>query len=288
MLTRKTQYAWMAVGGLICLFGLVLACKLRDGNRAIAQSEKESSPLPSIGEPSPLPLPPEKNKEAAPSYPPFDSKPSEPETTPSAKIDKDEPPAVKPDVPMPKGMLDMPSLPTEPPPTFASDSKEPPMPPSGALPASLGVNTPTPKTEKKDKAKPLGGFLFRKLSGAADAPPEKTDTKPIAPLSIPATQMEKEIDNEIRHDTKPIAPPSALGTAPPPMQSQPPVPTPLSGSEPPVTPTSFAPTSPAPPSSGHDAGQEPKAQPGEPPLAPAPGPVQLYHTHGSETLQDIA
>src|SRR5262249_41043734 len=31
-----------------------------------------------------------------------------------------------------------------------------------------------------------------------------------------------------------------------------------------------------------------KSLPGEPPLAPAPGPVQLYHVHGSETLQDIA
>ena len=40
MLTRKTQYAWMAMGGLICLFGLILACKLRDGNKAIAQSDK--------------------------------------------------------------------------------------------------------------------------------------------------------------------------------------------------------------------------------------------------------
>src|SRR6185437_9131684 len=29
-------------------------------------------------------------------------------------------------------------------------------------------------------------------------------------------------------------------------------------------------------------------QPGEPPLAPAPGPVQLYHVHNQETLQDIA
>lgn len=31
-----------------------------------------------------------------------------------------------------------------------------------------------------------------------------------------------------------------------------------------------------------------KTQPGEPPLAPAPGPVQLYHVHGKETLQEIA
>ncbi|HEU0116649.1 MAG TPA: hypothetical protein VFQ80_18295, partial [Thermomicrobiales bacterium] len=262
MLTRKTQYAWMAVGGLICLFGLVLACKLRDGNRAIAQSDKTSPPLPSIGEPSPLPpSPPTISKDAAPLYPPFDSKPSEPGTATPAKIDKDEPPAVKPDVPMPKGMLDMPSPPADPLPLASDKVNEPPMPPSGALPASLGVNAPTPKAEKKDKkSKPFDGFLFRKSS--ADAPPEKTDDKPSADPMI--------------------------GVAPPSTNPQPPVPSPLTNTEPPVMPTSYAPASPAPPSSGHDAGQEPKAQPGEPPLAPAPGPVQLYHTHGSETLQDIA
>jgi MraZ protein len=259
MLTRKTQYAWMAVGGLICLFGLVLACKLRDGNRAIAQSDKTSPPLPPVTEPPPLPLPPAKSEENA-SYPPFDSKPSEPETTPPTKIGKDELPAVKPDMPPPKGMLDMPS-PPEPSPPFASDKKEPPMPPSGALPASLGVNAPTPKTEKKEKkSKPLDGFLFRKPS--ADPPPEKADTNLIVP--------------------------PALGDATPSTKPQPPVPSPLTNREPPVTPTSFAPTSQAPPSSGHDADHELKAQPGEPPLAPAPGPVQLYHAHGSETLQDIA
>ena len=32
----------------------------------------------------------------------------------------------------------------------------------------------------------------------------------------------------------------------------------------------------------------PKTQPGEPPLAPAPGPVQIYRVHNTETLQDIA
>ncbi len=39
------------------------------------------------------------------------------------------------------------------------------------------------------------------------------------------------------------------------------------------------------PTADHDSA---KAQPGEPPLAPAPGPVQLYHVHGKETLQEIA
>ena len=38
MVTRNSRYAWMTLGGVLCLFGLALACKLRDGNRAHAQS----------------------------------------------------------------------------------------------------------------------------------------------------------------------------------------------------------------------------------------------------------
>src|SRR6185437_12086422 len=55
-----------------------------------------------------------------------------------------------------------------------------------------------------------------------------------------------------------------------------------------VAPTSYAPVTAAAPSTGHGSDHEGKTQPGEPPLAPAPGPVQMYHVHGAETLQDIA
>jgi MraZ protein len=34
--------------------------------------------------------------------------------------------------------------------------------------------------------------------------------------------------------------------------------------------------------------KDPHPQPGEPPLAPAPGPIQSYRVRGKETLQDIA
>jgi len=58
MLTRKTQYAWMAMGGLICLFGLVLACKLRDGNKAVAQADKTEVTPSSTKDKEKLPAPP--------------------------------------------------------------------------------------------------------------------------------------------------------------------------------------------------------------------------------------
>ena len=38
MVTRNSRYAWMTLGGLLCVFGLTMACKLRDGNRAHAQN----------------------------------------------------------------------------------------------------------------------------------------------------------------------------------------------------------------------------------------------------------
>ena len=38
MVTRNSRYAWMTFGGLLCLFGIAMACKLRDGNRAMARS----------------------------------------------------------------------------------------------------------------------------------------------------------------------------------------------------------------------------------------------------------
>lgn len=46
-----------------------------------------------------------------------------------------------------------------------------------------------------------------------------------------------------------------------------------------------APVVSAAPSGEHETA---RSQPGEPPLAPNPGPVQFYHAHGSETLRDIA
>ncbi len=37
MVNRRARYGWMALGGLLCLLGLVAVCRFRDGNRAHAQ-----------------------------------------------------------------------------------------------------------------------------------------------------------------------------------------------------------------------------------------------------------
>src|SRR6185437_7020166 len=122
MLTRKTQYAWMALGGLICLFGLVLACKLRDGNKAIAQPEKlELPPLLSASDEKQLSSPPpamlpKPTLDSAPPLPPVQM--MAPELPPPPKSEKKD--TVKKDKNSPpKATLNMP---------FAAEPSALPMP----------------------------------------------------------------------------------------------------------------------------------------------------------------
>lgn len=234
MLTRKTQYAWMAVGGLICLFGLALACKLRDGNKVIAQVDQPiPSPSPLTKEPPPsiFSLPPTLQKKEpdlllspaklqTPKHPASKSKPSEPK----AKLEKPLPLEPSSMEMSPRFMRDAGKLP------------EPTPPPSLVLPASFG-----PKKVPED----LPGPKAPKIS--APVPPPSP-----APLSPPTSK----------------APEKKSGPANPHWNA----------------PGTVAPAStymPYPDDS-------PKTQPGEPPLAPAPGPVQIYRVHGAETLHDIA
>src|SRR6516164_32847 len=59
MLTRKTQYGWMALGGLLCLFGVVLTCKLTEGNCALARDG--APPAAENKSAEPIPPPPAKD-----------------------------------------------------------------------------------------------------------------------------------------------------------------------------------------------------------------------------------
>ena len=139
MLTRKTQYAWMGLGGLICLFGLVLACKIRDGNKASAQPEL-------------LPPPTLIEKDQPPTPPAVLSKPSsdflsdkQQYTVPLRSVTIKEKPQK--DSAPPKITLEMPSPILSEPPTSGLLPMPMPMPPEPlppVLPASFNPNTPTP------------------------------------------------------------------------------------------------------------------------------------------------
>src|SRR5262245_36904122 len=113
MVNRKSHYGWMALGGFLCLFGLVLACKLRDGNRAMAQSDPV--PPPAVGtkteatkaEDPPRVLPPIAPETAPPPPAPAGATPPPPLPTPNPS-EKETPPApavVAPPTPDPKPIL---------------------------------------------------------------------------------------------------------------------------------------------------------------------------------------
>ena len=65
MTTHRSRYGWMALGGLLCLFGVVFACKVRDGNRAMAQADANAPP-PAAKEPA---GPPDSKDGPAPAEP---------------------------------------------------------------------------------------------------------------------------------------------------------------------------------------------------------------------------
>jgi MraZ protein len=235
MLTRKTQYAWMALGGLICLFGLVLACKLHDGNKARAQPEPLPPPTLTVPDKS-APPPMNKSEPIPPVLPPILQMKEPEKVLPPPKSEKTKEPAQNKKSSAPKATLEMP-LPSDPPPLPTVSPKPPsPLPSSTSiLPASFGLNEPPPPTDKKSPEPP---------------PPLDTKAATLTPSKPPTLDAPKQ------HPTFPSKwnePASTVGPAniPPPIDNA-------------------------------------KAQPGEPPLAPAPGPVQLYHVHGTETLHDIA
>lgn len=272
MLTRKTQYAWMALGGLICLFGLVLACKLRDGNRASAQPEP--LPLPAITEKEKPAASPTKKSEPSPSVlPPILDTRDPVMVLPPLKSERTKDQASKVTPSEPKATLEMP-MPSDPPPL------PPPSAPSGIVPASFGPNTPTLSEKKSPEPLPPPTQLDKcKLP----LQPTSKDNSSKSSTSLPLIEAPLP-------PSAPTPPPPAPAPAPKTTASSPPkstTPDPLiqSATIPSWNaPGTVVPTSAAPPGD-HDIV---KTQPGEPPLAPAPGPVQLYHVHGTETLQDIA
>ena len=212
MVTRNSRYAWMTLGGLLCLFGLAMACKLRDGNRAMARSaplvpvagETSEPPraMPSIGTALPDLVPP------AP-------------TTDFGTIQQIVPTLVPLREGTPTVIQAAAVMPNTPTPTPVPESAGQPI----LIPAGGGVSPPAPPG----------------ITQAVPLPrPDITDLTPPAAPVIPAPA--------------PVSPPA------------------------PVTPPPSAPVAhPAP------------NVPGEPPLAPNPGPVMMYKvTRVGETFKTLA
>jgi division/cell wall cluster transcriptional repressor MraZ len=105
MVSRKTQLAWMAAGGVLSLITIVVSCKVCAGNRCAAEGANPSPSIPVVPLPpeAGTPLPPINDKNTPPtvSDPPADTKPVSPplpavQPAPEASL-----PTARPEMPPP-------------------------------------------------------------------------------------------------------------------------------------------------------------------------------------------
>lgn len=260
MVSRKTQYGWMALGGLLCLFGLFLVMKLHEGGQATAQTQP------------PKPLPPKAllaqaaqiHLAATEKMPPADPKPEASIPIPLADVvpplpspgNAEAASAPIPPPPLPTPTVDVPSpLPTA--------SAPPPLP--GSVPAPA-IPPPAP-VDVKPESPPL--------PGAPTAPPPPAEVNAV-PLPPPAGTLLPPLSGTELPPKKP-EPPAAPTIVPPPDVK--PVVNLTPAPEPPTPPVALPapiPMDKLPPST-------------EPPLAPPPGSVVIYQTRaGGETMRDIS
>lgn len=195
-MTRKSQYGWMVMGGILCLCGGVVALKVREGNPAVAQAEPPRPETDVAAEPPPPPL---KKVNEVPDLPaPTEVKPLEEPVRALPPIHGDEAPSDKAKEPA------IPSADLTPPPQQAPPA--PPQPPTlpdaaAVIPAPPSEPPLPPKSEPKtaDKAPeplpaPAGPIELRPTLGAATpqwnaptAPPmpsARADEKKIAESTV--------------------------------------------------------------------------------------------------------
>ncbi len=164
MLTRKSQYGWMVLGGILCLCGGVVALKLREGNPAVAQTD-----------PPPPPAPP-----AAPDDPPQAGSKAKPEVV--------IPPTA---LPTAAPAADADPKPPAPPVADPTPPPQPPQPPLGSTPpavppvADAPPTLPPPVSSPPSDMKPARGPEFP--PAAAHLPPMWSE--PTAPAGADATRL---------------------------------------------------------------------------------------------------
>jgi MraZ protein len=268
----KTPYGWMALGGLLCLLGFGLACKWRDGSQVRAQSDTppgkaESTPVVPTPDDGTLPPAPSSADRLAPTA---SSMPKDDDATPLPGIKNDNSP--KPDQKQVMPTLTIPIPPATSGPAnpvvqagFEEKKDLPPLPGGNSMPPS-----PAPRAIGPEMVTP-GGLLDNK--GVDSAPPPLVGTLP--PQDLP--------DNKGVGSTPPALPPTVKSS----------VPEPADGKDPGMDHKAVAPAvnvsvpmvvPPVTPIRGETRSDE-----GEPPLAPSPGPVQMYQVRqAQETLRDIA
>ncbi len=312
-MSRKTHYAWMALGALVGLLGVAVICKLGESARA----ETRTRPTPravvaalAVGDVPVNPKPPEPSVPAPPPIAPAKPPVSLPEPPPvpgnlPAPSDKQlggalpplpppGPPAVSAKAESSDPLLG--PAPTVAPPSGKEAPKPEPLPPP--LPAVPSVPPPSDQELKPVPPTPTGEPLppLSTSTLEAKAPMPNLPTVVTPPDAKPTSATPPPLGSALPT----VGPASALPTPPPP--SAPPVP----AGKPEVMPVSFSPAptpappapvavdrppgTPLPPVGAVKPAPMAKATPSdEPPLAPAPGPVVIYQVRaGGETMRDIA
>lgn len=268
-MNRRSQMGWMTLGGLLCLFGVVLACKLRDGNRALASGETTGSVVVSE-KPAPPPA-------TVAELPPVTEEPSS--STPSPSTIPPVPPSMPtpplPGTALPQIKVTGATTPAEP--DKGSATLPPPPSPSSTPPSPTVASVPG-EGDSRPIVIPASGTVpvTSPLPGSIPTPAPATAPAP-ASTPIPLSASTAEVTGTL---------PSTEGQPLPPITS--PIPdrdnlsNPAGVSRPATTPTPSTLREPR-------RAERSKDHPGEPPLAPTPGPVIQYKVPRSgETLRTLA
>ncbi len=201
---RRSRYGWMGLGAMVCLFVVVMAFKLRDGNKAHAQTPMDGPDLPEPmlkaekASAPPAPLPPVVDATTLP--PPGDVTPPPPlagKPLPEIKVTAGEVPIPPPSVPgalppvtPPTGSegrpihIPAPAVPPVAPPP--SPGSLPPVAPSAvpetAPPPPLGAVPPSPEAVKP--ATPPG--VVPPVTPPVTLVPSAPPSVPVTPVSVNA------------------------------------------------------------------------------------------------------
>ncbi|HVS40352.1 MAG TPA: hypothetical protein VMS17_32645 [Gemmataceae bacterium] len=179
MLTRKTQYGWIVLAGILCLCGAVVALKIREGEPAAAQVAAPQPPAPAAQPDAPPPSEPKTGFEITKtsSPPPAVPPPAAPQAPPPALADPPppappplDPPALPPAVAVPPG-----PPPASPPPPLPPI--DPPAPAKPVMDNPPPLPAPEPKEPRAPEPTPPVGHL----------PPAWND--PVQPPVIQASQV---------------------------------------------------------------------------------------------------
>jgi MraZ protein len=254
MVTRRTQYGWMAMGGMLCLFGVVLAYKLREENKVTAQGDQRPEAVAVANNPNLL-------------------------ITRELLTGLQEPPVLP--APAPPADLGKPPLPDPLPPPVDPGKPSIPAPDVPIVPPIDGGKAPAPM--KGEPLPPLGTELpplpprenLPQIPASPGQPAPAEGPPQVVPAAAPEPSLPMPKSAPVEAAPPSLPPP---GGEPKPSTQTPDVP----------PPTSVQPAAP-PPAPSPKVEQAKNEQPGEPPLAPTPGPVEIYKVRrGGEAMRDIA